>query len=941
MKKTLLLFAMLLGVVGAWAQEDNFVTPETGKYYIIKGLSTTAPYLGKSNTNDAFSVVASESDAGIFYVEASNNAGKYYMTCVNATSATQFFGHNGDVRLVGQKQDVTLEAATDGKYYIAVGNNWMHNNKENSIGTGSKGATTENQWGFIEAPLNTAPEITFTNVQPNGDRLTLYVDDNNTLTFSASSPTELGAKAKFTYTVINGKYVFFNKSKNCYLIWRGYTSGGFNSNKGTLSYYNATYCDWELNANDENHGDKGFYFRAKRENTSKYGSLILLTTSTTTPKSYVFDAYETGAAWEPGNSKNQQFSNLFTVQINCNLYNEASGSTFQLTHSVPNIGVKPTISLSGIVGATLSDEVFDGGSEYSANITFPFPVSKEVYISSFKGTKDPGLRKYYVGTGDNIDNVMYGPSEPPVGNMDKWIIEPSCNNNAFTFKIKNVGTSKYITTSATTTTAAKGSVTVTDAGTEFTVDADNRFKLPTTSSALYLSAGSSTSNDQYLGAWTWNGDKGTHYGNCNFIYEPELQYSFTDNAGNIFEGTLDASGNYPWISGAQLSNISFDEMKFNATVTFPIPVSSETVANPILIGQGSWDGANSFEKLWKVVDGNVMVVDGTPSLGASMWLIYPTLTGSEFTYKIKSVSTDKYVTANLASGNDAEATDTPITLTSTGTEFSYKATTRGSDKGFAYTNDNSVTMYLSRNGSSDNDKLLGVYQASNSHQGNGIRFPEFTEYNVTIGETGYTTLYSPFTAFTYSEDLEIYTITSAPQDGRVNLNLITSPQADDVSNYIYINQGVIIKGNPGTYTFNLFDDENYYDAEDWENNLLEGSVTNTYVQGDAYVLSAPGGVENVGLYKALLNKDANGEAGTTHFKNNAGKAYLPASALSAEAAESRFFLFGFGDDMETGITETENGNVKPENTEVYDLSGRRVQGAQKGIFIVNGKKVVR
>ena len=46
---------------------------------------------------------------------------------------------------------------------------------------------------------------------------------------------------------------------------------------------------------------------------------------------------------------------------------------------------------------------------------------------------------------------------------------------------------------------------------------------------------------------------------------------------------------------------------------------------------------------------------------------------------------------------------------------------------------------------------------------------------------------------------------------------------------------------------------------------------------------------------------------------------------------------GESDDA-TGIVETENGKVK---TEIYDLSGRRVQNAQKGIFIVNGKKVVK
>ena len=47
------------------------------------------------------------------------------------------------------------------------------------------------------------------------------------------------------------------------------------------------------------------------------------------------------------------------------------------------------------------------------------------------------------------------------------------------------------------------------------------------------------------------------------------------------------------------------------------------------------------------------------------------------------------------------------------------------------------------------------------------------------------------------------------------------------------------------------------------------------------------------------------------------------------------------DDFSTGIEETENGKVKSENSAVYDLSGRRVQKAQKGIYIQNGKVVVK
>ena len=56
------------------------------------------------------------------------------------------------------------------------------------------------------------------------------------------------------------------------------------------------------------------------------------------------------------------------------------------------------------------------------------------------------------------------------------------------------------------------------------------------------------------------------------------------------------------------------------------------------------------------------------------------------------------------------------------------------------------------------------------------------------------------------------------------------------------------------------------------------------------------------------------------------------------AREISIRVSGESDDA-TGIVEIESGKVKTENC--YDLSGRCVQNAQKGIFIVNGKKVVK
>lgn len=120
-----------------------------------------------------------------------------------------------------------------------------------------------------------------------------------------------------------------------------------------------------------------------------------------------------------------------------------------------------------------------------------------------------------------------------------------------------------------------------------------------------------------------------------------------------------------------------------------------------------------------------------------------------------------------------------------------------------------------------------------------------------------------------------------------------------------------------------------------DGNLLTGTVVDAYIEGNAYVLSQQDG--RVGLYQTMLNKNSAGETveNGTHFLNNAYKAYLPASYLTAGARRFIFWL-----DEETSIT----GVAGVENAEdgiVYDLTGRKVRGTVKGMYIVNGKKVMR
>ena len=147
----------------------------------------------------------------------------------------------------------------------------------------------------------------------------------------------------------------------------------------------------------------------------------------------------------------------------------------------------------------------------------------------------------------------------------------------------------------------------------------------------------------------------------------------------------------------------------------------------------------------------------------------------------------------------------------------------------------------------------------------------------------------------------------------------------EVTGTIPANEAVLLNAEAGTYEFK-------YAAESTPvENELVGTVFDTNVEANAYVLSAQGEPAVVGFYKATLNLEEN-----TKFKNNAFKAYLPATA----GGEARFLVFNFGDDNATAI-ENIQGAENATNAVVYDLAGRRVQNAQKGIFIVNGKKVVK
>ena len=139
------------------------------------------------------------------------------------------------------------------------------------------------------------------------------------------------------------------------------------------------------------------------------------------------------------------------------------------------------------------------------------------------------------------------------------------------------------------------------------------------------------------------------------------------------------------------------------------------------------------------------------------------------------------------------------------------------------------------------------------------------------------------------------------------------------------NTGVILTGKngkpatEGTYFFEITND-----VSPIEGNMFEGTVAAAYIQEGDYVLY--NGKKGVGLYP--VNAD---QASYSH------KAYLPKDFNSSgDAQQSAGFRFSFG-----GTTTVEDVEIENEREEIYDLTGRKLEGISgTGIYIINGKKVL-
>ena len=175
---------------------------------------------------------------------------------------------------------------------------------------------------------------------------------------------------------------------------------------------------------------------------------------------------------------------------------------------------------------------------------------------------------------------------------------------------------------------------------------------------------------------------------------------------------------------------------------------------------------------------------------------------------------------------------------------------------------------------------------------------EFTKPSVSyVGDAGYATMYDTTTGYTLNGDVKTY---AAVLSG-------TRLALTEVEN-VPESTPVVLKG---TYYNKLAADLPAINIA----NDLKGTDVDTAADGTMYILA--NGADGVGFYKA---------EGTIP----AGKAYFQSST-----GVKAFFFDG---DDATGISGVD-ANLNA-NDAIYNIAGQRIQKMQKGINIINGKKVL-
>ena len=220
----------------------------------------------------------------------------------------------------------------------------------------------------------------------------------------------------------------------------------------------------------------------------------------------------------------------------------------------------------------------------------------------------------------------------------------------------------------------------------------------------------------------------------------------------------------------------------------------------------------------------------------------------------------------------------------------------------------SINNYCLQRNSGPSNLIFGSY---NNTQIN-VWFMEVPTHNISITDAGYATFCLPYHA-TVPDGLTAYTAIDCGEYIKL------TAQADKK---IAAGEGVVLKGEPGTYTFVAAEGS----VETTKDNQLVGVTEYTQLSAsdNAYMLTRK--KDDGSIAFRLLS---------TNYTLGANKAYLKLTENNA-----RELITAQWEENVTNIKSTYENN-KSFNHIIYNIAGQKLSRIQKGINIVNGKLVIK
>ena len=202
---------------------------------------------------------------------------------------------------------------------------------------------------------------------------------------------------------------------------------------------------------------------------------------------------------------------------------------------------------------------------------------------------------------------------------------------------------------------------------------------------------------------------------------------------------------------------------------------------------------------------------------------------------------------------------------------------------------------------------------------------------LTIGATGYTSYYLENENFEVPAGCTAYIITGITPSGKHGVPSTAHAQAFGAGKIIPKRTGFILQGTPSStieYQANVTGTE-----ENVTGNLLVGTATEQEFSSASYkyYILSNSGDQGLGFYKQ----------GTRDGASIKLKPHRAGLRLPAGVAPAKGIIIDF-DEAEPAVTAIDTPAADmPKKDIIYNLQGQRVARAEHGIYIINGKKVIK